>query len=465
DEAFGGGVDWDNKIAALRWNWQINNRLFSNTTLTYSRYTFDVGSEYEDRFTEPVQRFESRYRSGIEDWAAKIDFDFIPTPQHYIRFGASATNHLYRPGALTLQLDLEELDVDTIIGSQNVRAQEYAMYVEDDIQLGTLKANIGLHASAFHVEDTWYTSLQPRLGLRYLLRGDVALKTSFSTMTQFINLLTSEALSLPADLWVPSTKRVLPQQSWQVAAGASKTFWKEYEVSVEGFYKQMKNVVSFKEGASFLSGIENDWQDKVTQGDGEAYGLEFFLQKKKGKTTGWIAYTLSWNWRQFDEINGGRRYPFRYDRRHDLSVVVSHDFSERISASLAWIYGTGNAFTLPNYRYQYDAPGMFEVTDFEGNTVSRTFAREVEVTGQKNTFRMSNYHRLDASIDFKKQKRKYERRWTIGAYNIYNHINPYFVTVAQDRNLVDGEAVANGRSLREIGILPIIPTVSYGIKF
>ena len=462
DEVYGGGLDWDNKIAALRWNWQLNPRLFSNTTLTYSRYTFNVGSEYQEKFGDMPQTFSSKYKSGIEDFSAKIDFDFIPTPDHYIRFGASAIHHTYKPGALSLKIDVAGSDLDTLIGSADETAMEYDLYVEDDFSIGPLKANIGLHASAFDVNGKFYTSLQPRAGLNLLLPRDIAVKASYASMVQYINLLTSEALALPADLWVPSTDRIKPQQSWQVALGAAKTINDEYEVSVEGFYKEMKNVLSYKEGASFLSGFNDDWQDKVTQGDGQAYGLEFFLQKKKGKTTGWLGYTLSYNWRQFDDINGGKRYPFRYDRRHDASLTISHQFTERISASMAWVYGTGNAFTLPRYRY----PVTPQESYTWGGTTYVFPGQEISVTGEKNSFRMSNYHRLDLSVDFTKKKKRFERKWTFGAYNAYNHVNPYFVLATNDAQYNDqGEFIGTERVVKEFGILPIIPAVSYSFKF
>jgi hypothetical protein len=328
--AFSGGIDWGNLISAARWNWQISPKLFANTTLTYSKYEIDISAGSEN-FNEDGtdDKFSALYISGIEDIGGKIDFDFIPNPDHYLRFGGGWTNHTYRPGALNFELtDGEDFNLDTLIGSQNSYSNELFVYAEDDFTLGALKINAGIHASAFAVEDEFYTSVQPRLGLRYLLDNDLAIKAGFSTMTQYINLLTSEALSLPSDLWVPSTAKIKPQQSWQVALGVAKTINEDYELSIEGYYKEMQNVISFKEGASFLFGLENDWQSKVTQGDGEAYGLEFFFQKKRGKTTGWIGYTLSWNYRQFDEINSGRKFPFRYDRRHDMSIVVNHDFSE-----------------------------------------------------------------------------------------------------------------------------------------
>jgi hypothetical protein len=460
-DTFEGGIDWGNIISALRWNWQMTPKLFSNTTLTYSNYQLDIGAGFKEKNPgEPTESFSAKYISGIEDVAAKIDFDFIPNPRHCIRFGAAATHHTYKPGALTLKADFEDENFDTLIGSQNARSMEYALYLEDDISFGAFKANVGLHASAFTVDGVFYKSLQPRLGLRYLFHNDLALKASFATMRQFINLLTSEALSLPTDLWVPSTERIVPQKSWQVALGAARTFWDEYEISVEGYYKKMDDVLSFKEGASFLFGLENDWQDKVTQGTGDTYGLEFFIQKKKGRTTGWLGYTLAWNWRRFDDINGGKRFPFRYDRRHDISLVVSHKISERVSASAAWVYGTGNAVTLEVYRYQYP---QFEVTSM--GQPGYFYYSEVGTNGEKNAFRMSSYHRLDLSVEFYKKKKHYERTWVLGVYNAYWHRNPYYLLVDEDYVLNDQGQYESKTVFKEISILPIMPSVSYNFKF
>ncbi|MCO6493012.1 MAG: TonB-dependent receptor, partial [Phaeodactylibacter sp.] len=220
DGRFKGGIDWGNVISALRWNWQLSNKLFANTTLTYSRYRVDILAEFEDRFEGETEIYSAKYFSGIQDLAARVDFDFIPNPRHYVRFGASATNHRYEPGALALNAEFAEEQFDTLVGSQNDYSTEYALYLEDDMQFGALKANLGVHASGFAVDDKFYSSVQPRLGLRYLLGSNWSLKGSFATMTQFINLLTSESFSLPTDLWVPSTARIKPQQSWQAALGA-----------------------------------------------------------------------------------------------------------------------------------------------------------------------------------------------------------------------------------------------------
>lgn len=457
DGTFGGGIDWGNSISALRWNWQINNKLFANTTLTYSRYQIDVIAEQSSQYDDGTsESFSANYFSGIEDWAGRVDFDYLPAPGHYVRFGLGATNHTYRPGALALDVEFDQERFDTLVGSQNEFSDEYFAYVEDDMQWGRLKANLGVHASAFAVGEKWYSSLQPRVGLNYRLPNDLALKASFATMAQFINLLTSESFSLPTDLWVPSTERIRPQQSWQAAIGAARTFGNGYEVSLEGYYKKMHNVISYKEGASFLFGLENDWQDKVTQGEGESYGAELFVQKKFGRTTGWLGYTLSWNYRQFDEINGGRRYPFRYDRRHDLSIVVNHDFNERVSCSAAWIYGTGNAVTLNTFEYPIDR------VDYGG--WSSTY-NVVGSGGQRNAFRMTDYHRLDFSVQFKKEKKRFTRTWVLGVYNAYFHRNPYFIIEDQEQIEDPNGGFTQRPVFREVSILPIVPSVSYQFKF
>ncbi|MEM1123654.1 MAG: TonB-dependent receptor, partial [Bacteroidota bacterium] len=297
------------------------------------------------------------------------------------------------------------------------------------------------HATLFSVNGQTYQNLQPRVGLRYLLNNDIALKASYTQMVQYINLLTNESLSLPTDLWVPSTERVRPHDAWQTAIGVATTVFDQYELSIEGYYKQMRNVISYREGASFI-GIENDWQDRVTQGNGEAYGVELFFQKKKGRTTGWLGYTLSWNWRQFDEINSGERFPFKYDRRHDVSLVLSYDFNERISLTGSWIYGTGNSITLPLYRYT-----LFSQIDIEN-------------IGRKNAFRMKPYHRMDLNLSIANKKRKFKKwqsTFNIGAYNVYNRNNPYFVTT--------GLTASGERTFRQISLFPIVPSLSYQFSF
>ncbi len=440
------GFDWGNVTSALRWNYMINNKLFANTTLTFSRYQFDLNTKSTDIFDDEEESFAAKYVSNIRDYAAKIDFDYMPNPNHYIRFGVNAINHQFKPGALQYNIsDGNEFNIDTVIGTQNTNAWEYFAYVEDDMKIGQdFSANIGFHMSGFSVDGKTYFAPQARLGMRYLLPKDIALKASYSMMTQYVHLLTNEGVGLPTDLWVPSTSRIKPQNSWQAALGIAKTIGADYEFSLEGYYKQMNNLLSYKEGASFLS--FDDWQDKVEQGQGKSYGAEVLVQKKKGNTTGWIGYTLSWNLRQFDNINSGEEYPFKYDRRHDISVVVSHKFNDRISVAGTWVYGTGNAITLNEARYIAYNPTT------EGFGFTETSV--VGVPGSKNNYRMDSYHRLDLGVNFTRQKRRYQRTFSIGTYNTYSRRNPFFIYYNESQ-----------RSFKQVSIFPLIPYFSWSFKF
>ncbi|MGK0391243.1 MAG: hypothetical protein ACI94Y_004005 [Maribacter sp.] len=438
------GFDWGNTTAALRWNYMMSNKLFANTAVTYSRYQFDLITEQSDASD---QSFAAKYTSNIKDFGVKIDFDYMPSPNHYVRFGLNAINHTFKPGALQFNIsDGDDFNTDTIIGTQNTTAWEYFMYVEDDFKIGkNFSTNLGFHLSAFSVEDKTYAAPQARVGMRYLLPKGVAIKASYSMMTQYIHLLTNEGVGLPTDLWVPSTAQIKPQRSWQAALGLAKTFGADYEVSIEGYYKKMDNLLSYKEGASFLS--FDDWQEKVEQGQGDSYGAEFFVQKKKGKTTGWIGYTLSWNNRQFENINSGEEYPFKYDRRHDLSVVVSHEFNDRISLAGTWIYGTGNSITLNEARYFSFDPSS--------DGFGEIYGEEVGVPGSKNNYRMKSYHRLDVGVNFTKQKKRYQRTFSIGTYNTYNRRNPFFIYYD------DG----NDKTFKQVSIFPLIPYFTWSFKF
>lgn len=457
-----GGVDWGNVISAIRWNWELNPKMFLNTTLNYSNYQIDIFAENEEFGGNDPTSFSARYTSGIRDFGAKIDLDFIPNPDHYIKAGISLTNHRYKPGAIAVdEVSIQEV-LDTLIGRQNVSSNEIDVYVEDDFKWNDLSVNVGVHGSAFLVENKNYFSVQPRLGMNYRINNAWSVKGSFATMTQFINLLTSESLSLPTDLWVPSTENVVPQDSWQGALGVATTLGNEYEFSIEGYYKKMKNVISYKEGANYFFDLNSNWEDRVTQGDGTSYGAEIFLQKKTGRLTGWLGYTLSWNWRQYDDINKGIKFPFRYDRRHDFSIVSVYELSPRINLSATWSYGTGNAVTLPttqiptNFYSSYDSDGNLQ--DF--------YLFGAESTNVKNTHRMSPFHRLDVSITFNKKKKRHERSWVFGLYNAYGNKNPFFITSENQYGTdASGSSVFLGKQFKEITLLRFVPSISYNFKF
>jgi outer membrane receptor for ferrienterochelin and colicin len=454
-------TNWGNLTSAARWNWQVSNKLFTNTTLTYSRYGFNVGNEQTQTRDTLTTTNSTNYTSGIKDFAAKFDIDYVPNPNHYIKIGVNATDHTYNPGATQFQFDPGiGAGIDTVLGSAPIKAQEYSVYIEDDLHFGAFKANLGLHASGFMVNGTFYKSLQPRVGLNYLINNDIAIKASFCTMRQYINLLSNEGLGLPSDLWVPSTDRVKPQDSWQAALGVARTIRDEYEVSIEGYYKQMKNVLSYSAGQNFL-GINRDWQDKIVQGDGEAYGAEFLVQKKKGRLSGWVGYTLSWNYRTFADLNGGQPFPFRYDRRHDLEIVTSYELNPKWSFNATWVYSTGTAFSLANVKYARLLTDPRRNRGPQGGAPidpSALFVDEIAQPSEKNAYRYRAYHRFDIGFERKKKHKRYESSWVFGAYNVYSRKNPFFIYSTYDETLQ--KDIYN-----QVSLFPIIPNIAWTFKW
>jgi hypothetical protein len=448
------GLGWGNSIAAIRWNHIFNQRLFANFTGTFTEYKFNLFSESEDVFTENpgsnVTRnfYSANYFSGIRDFALKADFDFIPNPQHYIRWGGMMIDHRFSPGVFVTR---ESERPETREGVAPSDSQEFSMYLEDDFNIGDRwKFNVGAHFSGFIADTKTYSSFQPRIAMRYLLDPSSSIKLSYVQMAQFVHLLTNAGLGLPTDLWVPSTDQIGPQESWQVAAGYFKSLGYGLEFSAEAYYKTMDGVIEYQDGASFLN-TSADWQDKVTSGQGRSYGLEVLLQKKTGRTTGWIGYTLSKTERRFDEINFGDWFPFRYDRRHDVSVTAVHKLSDKIDISGTWVFGSGSFVTVPTQRYQ-NSFTVINDSNFNYNGLS------VDYFESRNNFQMRNYHRLDIGINFNKVKKWGERTWNVSVYNMYSRQNPFYMDIAYNYDLQRSQ-------LRQFSLFPIVPSVSYRFTF
>ena len=445
-------LGWGNKTTALRWNWLISNKLFANTTLTYSKYNFNISELFEstienvDSTTTNSSKFG--YDSGIDDFAGKIDIDYIPNPNHYIKFGISDIYHTFTPGINAFQLTDENAPtIDTTFGANQVFAHEFAAYIENDMRIGArLKMNVGINYSGLIGQRKNYFNLQPRIAGRFLLSDDLSIKASYTQMAQYIHLLTNASIGLPTDLWVPSTDSVSPENSEQFALGIAKTFKKKYEVSIEAYYKTMQNLIEYKEGASFFS-VDKNWDQQIEIGNGNAYGFEFFIQKKEGKATGWIGYTLSWTNRTFDNLNFGEPYPYRYDRRHDLSIVLTHKVSDNFDFGATWVYGTGNAVTLSTVSY---------IATPYSNYGNPEYLPKVSYFNNRNDFRMPSYHRLDFGANFHKEKKYGKRTFSVGAYNAYSRRNPFFIYFEQ---------TSQETKLKQISLFPIIPFVAYNYKF
>ncbi len=443
DISYAGYIRWGNMLGALRWNHVFTNKLFMNTSVTYTEYKFGVGQEIRDYSNDT--RHNSDYFSGINDWAAKINFDYLPSPNHSIKFGTHYTYHTFKTGAQQEKTVGFERDIDSVAGNPNIFANEVNFYAEDDWRINhRFKINLGVHAAGFAVQDNLYKSLQPRVSARYMLPLGWSVKGSYASMMQFIHLLSNSNVGLPTDLWVPATKKIKPQRSYQYAAGFAKSLKNNsYELSVEGYYKEMKDIIDYLDGANFI-GQSTNWEQKVAQGKGWSYGAEFLIQKKKGKYTGWIGYTLSWTNRQFAEINFGHPYPYKYDRRHDISFVNLFKVSNKLDVALTWVYGTGNAISLPLQSYQ-------------AASIMPPWSSTVQYYPSKNNYRMAPYHRLDFSINKHKKKKWGLVTWTVGVYNVYARQNPYFVYFKTNPN--------QRTQLMQVSLFSFIPSVTWNFKF
>ncbi len=451
---------WGNKVAALRWNHVMSQKLFMDASVNYTQYRHNLGMKMTEETvyqqynnTSIKDEFSMAYKSGINDLTAKVDFDYRPLPNHEIRFGGNYTYHIFRPEVQSYKyVEGNETELDTIAGSPKVFAHETALYAEDNMTFGDIfRINAGLHYSTFTVEGKTYQSLQPRLSTSIMLASNLSLKAGYAYMTQYVHLLSNSSLSLPTDLWVPVTAKIVPMNAHQVSVGAFYELPKLFDISVEGYYKIMDNLLEYKDGASFFGSSEN-WENKVCMGKGWAYGVEFLVQRSFGKTTGWIGYTWAHAKRQFDRegmvINNGKVFPAKYDRRHDLSITVQHKFSERFDLSGTWVFSSGNCGTLGTQIYE----GLAD----EWGNMPAIYALE------RNNFRMGCYHRLDLSVNFHKQKKHGVRTWNISVYNAYNHKNPFIVYTDYRW---DQATQTEKRVLMQASLFPIIPSVSYSFKF
>lgn len=457
-----GGLYWQNATATLRWNHQYGPKVFSNTSFIFSRYNMNIFNYIKEDTTS----YSLDYLSGIRDFSLKYDLDYFLAPWYTIKTGLSLINHRFAPSAIV------EKDDANLVYSNNTthyESLEGGIYLENNLNIGeNVKFNAGVRFSSFFSEGKDYYAIEPRLVINYKVMKDISVKAGYAEMNQYIHLLSNTGLFLPTDLWVPSTNRVEPQHSRQLSAGLAKDFPStEVILTLEGYYKTSDKVLGYKPGASFMAlddptEAQNfTWEDNVTAGQGKSYGVEFLLHKKRGKFSGWIGYTLSWTKLKFEELNFGKEFWARYDRRHDISLVGIYKINKGITFSTTWVYGTGNAITLPLGKFQAETHNPFlDALIMAGQPVEFNYYSDVSDYGEMNSFRMKPYHRLDFAFQFTKKKENSERTWEIGAYNTYNRKNPFFY-------FTEDYYEENTRisKLKQVSIFPIIPSVTYSIKF
>jgi hypothetical protein len=305
-----------------------------------------------------------------------------------------------------------------------------------------------------------YFGFEPRLSLRYTLNKTSSLKAGYMRNLQYVHLTSFSPTSLPTDVWLPSSDVLRPQLGTQYSIGYFKNLKNDtYETSVEVYYKDMRNLNEYKEGADPQNTVNDNIDNMLVFGRGYSYGAEFFLKKRTGDFNGWIGYTWAKTMRVFESINNGDPFPSRWDRRHDVSVVMSYKASERVDLGFVFVYGTGNAITLPEQRYFIEG-------------------RLVDIYGARNSFRMAPYHRADISCtvypkdredarsalngESLKNKRKFKSNWNFSVYNLYNRRNPYFIYFGNSGNLNQGQLQVKAY---QVSLFPILPSVTWNFEF
>ena len=471
-------VPWGNATASLRWNHLFSDKLFVNTTGVFTDYNF--------AFEGGSNGFNFRLGSGIRDFNLKQDYTYYHNSLHNIKFGWNYTFHRFIPSSLSASSgDVEFNTIDEI----KIFGNEYAIYFQDEWDVNeNLKINLGFRLSAYqHVgpftryyknpntgatdSTTSYSNFEaiktyfgpePRFSARYLLPDKSSFKFGFAHNYQYIHLASISSVSLPTDLWFPSTEKVKPQVGTQYSVGYFRNFFKNnYEASVEVYYKDLNNLIEYKENSFPEDNLNNNVDNQLTFGNGYSYGAEFFIKKRNGDFNGWIGYTYSKTMRKFDAIDNGEWFPAKYDRRNDFSLVGQYQISKRVNVGAVFVYATGNSISLPERRW----------FSLEENRV-------ITVWSKRNQYRLNPYHRLDISLtidskSFKKKvdietnkiekvKKKVTSSWNFSVYNAYNRANPYFIFFNFSGDPVQGTAEFGAS---QVSLFPILPSVTWNFKF
>lgn len=437
------GFNWGNATGTLRWNHIFNPRLFLNTTATFSDYQYNINNQFTG--------FSFDVGSAIQDMNLKADFYYNLSKNQNLKFGAGVTYHKFKVGRL--QAGNADNSISFQAGS-NYDGVELGAYISDEFKLPhDIKANVGLRLSGFSNDGTTYLRLEPRAAFNIPVNDNLGIKASYARMNQYVHLVSSAGLSLPTDIWYPSTKLVKPQRSDQVALGASYAIADGYMVTAETYYKWLGRQVDFIDQANLFA--NNNLELEFDFGKGRAYGFEFQLEKKSGKLTGWIGYTLSKTERYgFPRIMDGRTFRPRYDRRHDISVVAIYELSKRWSLTASWVYGSGDLTWLPTGRMVVqEAPG----------SRSQTF---VPVYGDRNNYRLPAYHRGDVGVVCRFFPSWGENDLTLSIFNVYNRRNAFFLYIDTEYgDSVNGVSIPTGLTAKQVSLFPILPSLTWNFKF
>lgn len=465
---------WGNLIGAVGVNHVFSNKLFASFTAGYTRYRSHIMQDKADYAlssninNDKIFNEESHYRSAMEDVSLRASFDYRLNEKHRLRFGGDYLFHNFRPEQNTrkswYQDSVKSQETNMIYANSLVHGHEVSLYAEEEMHvIDRLKVNAGLRYTLFNVQGQTYQSLQPRLSARYLLARNLSAKLSYSKMNQYIHLLSNSYISQPTDIWVPVTRNIRPMNAHQYTAGLYYKLNKQYNFSVEGYYKRMNNLIEYKD--RFLVGTDySKWEERVGEGYGRAYGVELMAQKKTGRLSGWIGYTLSWSDRLFPDgsVNKGRRFPYKYDNRHKIDVVATYKLSRKVELTAAWMYASGNYITIKDQLY-LGGTGQTNNGFMQGPGVIPGDRGFDSAASSRNNYQLVPYHRLDLGLNFYRYKKKGRMGiWNLSLCNAYCWPNPFSVKPSYDYS--DSGKPVEVRLEQSILFL-FLPSVSYTYKF
>lgn len=428
-------IGWSNTTGNLRWMHIASPTLFTNFSLIYTNYNFST------RLGDRQSKIEFRTETGIEDFTLRGEAEYFPSKKHKIKSGIEATYHNFIVN--TIEGLFSELigDLNT---ARNLNSLDLSYYLQDEWDISDrLKSNIGMRFNLFTRGS--YFNAEPRISLKYALDDISFLKAAFGVANQPLHLVYRNEVNLPTDSWIPVSDRIEPGRSWQAVIGYERAIWEDYFFSVEAYYKDMSNIYEYSDTASYFSTAS--LEDQLTKGRSDAWGIEFFLEKRIGNLRGWIGYTYSKTLRYFDDLNGGKPFYPRHDRTHDAKIVATYSFGEGWEIGATWVYGTGQAYTVPTGRRvdissDYSPGNYYDYFEFS----------------ERNGYRMPAYHRMD--VNFIRKFSWFNLPWefSINIYNVYNRKNPFAIYLDQDWE-------TNEYQLKQITLFSIIPTFGLSVIF
>lgn len=432
----GANLLWGNRAATLEWSYRMNSRMNASTALFTSGYLYRINTTFS--------QISLSIGSRIQDYGLVSNWSYFINENHKLKFGISSIHHRFIVGEYGISAEFTDIK-----DGKKIEALESGAFASHSWRINPrMELLSGIRNSTFQNKNKVFNNLEPRFALKTNLSSQSTLKASYARMTQYIHLVSSSAASLPTDVWYPSEEGIQPQKSDQVSLGWHQSISENrFFTSLEGYYKWIHNAIDFRDGAQLFANPNLD--KEFVFGKGWAYGVEAYIEKKSGRTTGWIGYTLSWSWRQFEEINFGEAFHPRFDRRHDVSIVVMHKLTKRLSLSGTWVFSTGNFATI--------AGGRFAFQDALPSEISPTpdYVR-------RNDFQMPPTHRLDLGLVWKLRTKRGETDLTFSLYNAYSRRNPFFIFYQETKN---DAGQTTGFKPTLVSLFPILPGITYNFKF